>query len=59
MESAFSEEKGFLNTFESNEYGWSSYHASFKRTSVENTNISTILPLIREKVHTLSQLYLL
>ena len=59
MDSPLSEEKKFLDTFESNEYGWSSYHASFKRTSVENTVISTILPLMREKVHTLSQLYFL
>ena len=57
MDSALSEEKKFLDTFENNEYGWSSYHASFKRTSVENTDISTILPLIREKVHTLNTQY--
>ena len=57
MDSALSEEKKFLDTFESNEYGWSSYHASFKRTSVENTDISTILPLVREKVRTLTIQY--
>ena len=57
MNSALSEEKNFLDSFESNEYGWSSCYASFKCAPVENTAISTIFPFIREKVHTLNTQY--
>ena len=32
---------------------WSSYHTSNRRKQVQNPGITTTLPLLREKVHTL------
>ena len=37
--------------------GWSSHHASVNRSEVKEPDITTILPLIREKVHTLDTQY--
>ena len=34
--------------------GWSRYHASCKRKSIDPPGISTILPLLRDKIHTLN-----
>ena len=34
--------------------GWPRYHASFKRKPIDLPGINTILPLLRDKVHTLN-----
>ena len=34
--------------------GWSRYHASCKRKPIDPPGISTILPLLRDKIHTLN-----
>ena len=50
-------ERLWLQNFESQNHAWSSYHASQKRGSINICGVDTILPLIREKVHTLATQY--
>ena len=52
------DERLWLQNFESQNHAWSSYHASQKRGSINICGVvDTILPLIREKVHTLATQY--
>ena len=54
---AINDEQLWLQNFESQNHAWSSYHASQKRGSINICVVDTILPLIREKVHTLATQY--
>ena len=57
MKLALDEERNWLQNYYADKHGWSSFHASYKRHLTENPGVSTILPLIREKVHTLDTQY--
>ena len=57
LANAINDERLWLQNFESQNHAWSSYHASQKRGSINICGVDTILPLIREKVHTLATQY--
>ena len=57
LANAINDERLWLQNFESRNHAWSSYHASQKRESINICGVNTILPLIREKVHTLATQY--
>ena len=57
LTNAINDERLWLQNFESQNHAWSSYHASQKRRSINICGVDTILPLIREKVHTLATQY--
>ena len=54
LANAINDERLWLQNFESQNHAWSSYHASQKRRSINICRVDTILPLIRDKVHTLA-----
>ena len=57
LANAINDERLWLQNFESQNHAWSSYHASQKRGSINICGVDTVLPLIREKVHTLATQY--
>ena len=57
LSNAMDEEKEWLSSYEVNNDGWSSYHARKQRNIVKMKDTSSIMPLIREKVHTLDTQY--
>ena len=54
---AIEDEREWLDSFKSENDCWSSFHANKSRSIVKQNDISSIMPLIREKVHTLDTQY--
>ena len=54
LANVINDERLWLQNFESQNHAWSSYPASQKRRSINICRVDTILPLIRDKVHTLA-----
>ena len=57
LDTAVKEEIDWLSLYEIDEHCWSSFHASKGRKNVKKVDISSIMPLIRDKVHTLDTQY--
>ena len=57
LNEAVQQEIEWLDTTVALNHGWASYHASQKRYKKGKKDFTAVLPLLREKVHTLSMQY--